>query len=406
MRQPEYLKLWIGRLCAYMGYYAQAVTIGWQVYTIARLTRGVEESAFLVGMVGLAQFLPLFALSFISGEMVDRHDRRRILVLCWGFQTLASIALMVMAWMGVRELWPVFLVAVVVGASRSFTSPSTSAIQPMLIPRDMVTKAVAWGMFTVQGGRVFGPWLGGLLCAVSVTASYAVSGVLLLGAATAIAMITADTKPRHKPTGNRLEMIREGLDYVWKNKLVLGAISLDLFTVLFGSVVSLLPVYARDILQVGPEGFGLLRSADSIGGAILTTYITTRPLRRNAGLWMLGSTVVFGAATLLFAVSTNLWFSVVMIAIFGAADAVSNFIRHSLLQIAIPDAMRGRVSAVSGVFVSASNELGEFESGVAARFMGPVGSALFGGAMAMLVAVAWAKIFPALRKADTIEAAE
>lgn len=406
MRHPHYVKLWSGRMFGHVGYYAQSVTIGWQVYTIARLSMSVEESAFWVGMVGLAQFVPLFILSFFSGEMLDRHDRRKILILCWLLQGLCSCVLALTAHFDRADMWPVFAIAVIVGASRSFSSTAYSTLQPMLVPRELLPQAVAWGMFTVQGGRVFGPWLGGLLCAFSVPFSYGASALLLISAAVAVILINADGKPKTKPTGSRMALIGEGLNYVWSNKLVLGAISLDLFTVLFGSVVALLPVYARDILNIGPEGFGLLRSADSIGAAIFTTYIVTHPLRHHVGLWMLGATILFGAATVVFAVSTNLWLSVFMIAIFGAADAVSNFIRHSLLQISIPDAMRGRVSAVSGVFVSASNELGEFESGMAARLMGPVGSAIFGGTMAMLVAILWSKWFPALRKTDTIEAVE
>ena len=250
---------------------------------------------------------------------------------------------------------------------------------------------------------VIGPWLGGVLCAVSVPAAYGTAAVLYVAAGIAVTFIAANTKPDHKG-GGRLKLIAEGLAYVWSNKIVFGAISLDLFAVLLGGVTALLPVFARDVLHIGPEGFGLLRSGPAIGGGLMALALSTRPIQRDAGYWMLVSVAAYGVATVIFAVSTWIWISMLALAALGAADAVSVFVRQSLVQIVTPDPMRGRVTAVSSLFISASNELGEFESGVAARFLGPIGAAVFGGVGSIVLTGVWAKMFPALRDAhlDTV----
>jgi predicted MFS family arabinose efflux permease len=273
----------------------------------------------------------------------------------------------------------------------------------MLVPREILPRAIGWNTLAMQGGMVLGPWLGGLLCAISVPAAYGTSAALYVAAGVAVSFITANTQPDHKG-GARLKLIAEGLAYVWSNKIVFGAISLDLFAVLLGGVTALLPVFARDILHIGPDGFGLLRSGPAIGGGLMALALSTRPIQRDAGFWMLVSVAAYGFATIIFAVSTWIWVSMVALAALGAADAVSVFVRQSLIQIVTPDPMRGRVTAVSSLFISASNELGEFESGVAARFLGPIGAAIFGGVGSIALTGVWAKMFPALRDAhlDTV----
>ncbi len=250
----------------------------------------------------------------------------------------------------------------------------------------------------MQTGMVLGPWLGGVLCAVSVPLSFAAAGALYIVAGLAVFSIRANTKPDHAG-GARLTLIAEGLAYVWSNKVVFGAISLDLFAVLLGGVTALLPVFARDILHIGAEGFGLLRSAPAIGGGLMALALSMRPIHRDAGFWMLCAVAVYGAATVVFAVSNWVWVSMLALALLGAADSVSVFVRQSLVQILTPDPMRGRVSAVSSLFISASNELGEFESGVAARILGPIGAAIFGGVGSVVLTGLWAHMFPSLRRA-------
>jgi hypothetical protein len=268
----------------------------------------------------------------------------------------------------------------------------------MLVPREVLPRAIGWNTLAMQVGFVIGPWLGGVLCAVSVPAAYAVAAALYVAAGTAVWSIGANAKPDYKG-GGRLKLIAEGLAYVWSNKIVFGAISLDLFAVLLGGVTALLPVYARDVLHIGPDGFGLLRSGPAIGGGLMALALSTRPVQRDAGYWMLVSVAAYGVATIVFALSTWIALSMLALAALGAADTVSVFVRQSLIQIVTPDPMRGRVTAVSSLFISASNELGEFESGVAARILGPVGAAVFGGVGSILLTGVWAKMFPELRNA-------
>ncbi|MDR3450954.1 MAG: MFS transporter, partial [Alphaproteobacteria bacterium] len=279
-----------------------------------------------------------------------------------------------------------------------------SSLIPALVPQNVLPKAIAWNTLSLQCGMVLGPWLGGVLCAQAASlANGTACGLYALATGIMLSMLRMDidAKPKHSGAP-RLTMIKEGLLHLRDSKVVLGAISLDLFAVLLGGVTSLLPAFARDILAIGPEGFGHLRSAFAAGAGGMTFILALRPLRRYAGRWMMGGVVLFGAATILFAFSRNVWLSMLALAVAGSADSISVFVRQNLVQILTPNVMRGRVSAVSGLFISASNELGEFESGVAARFMGVVGSAVFGGVGSIGVTLIWAKLFPALRKADRL----
>jgi MFS family permease len=401
-RHGYFANFWVGRLLSTLGTFTLSVTLGWQVYTIARQTYSVEQSSFLVGMVGLVQFLPLFALSLLAGAAADRYDRRKILLASTLLQLSCATGLAAIALSAHPPLALIFAVAALFGVARAFIIPTASALGPMLVPVDILPRAIAWSSLGTQGGMVLGPWLGGVLCAISSSVSYAAATGLYVAAIAAFVSIHGNARPVHNG-GSRLTMIREGLAYIWSNKIVFGAISLDLVAVLLGGVTALLPVYAHDILSVGPHGFGLLRSGPAIGGGLMALLLSLRPIHRYAGPWMLWAVLVFGLATIVFAVSRDLTLSMIALVILGAADVISVFIRQSLVQVVTPDIMRGRVSAVSGIFISASNELGEFESGVAARLLGPVGSAILGGVGSMAVTAIWAKLFPALRRADRLE---
>jgi len=384
---------------------AESVTIGWQVYTVARHTHSVEQGAFLVGMVGLAQFLPLFLLTLIAGAAADRRGRRGIMLACTAVEIVCVLALALLALYPRPSLTPIFAVAAIFGASRAFLSPASEAMGPMLVPREALARAISWNSLADQVGSVLGPWIGGALCALSPALAYGGAAVLYAASAGALLCVRANTRPERLP-GSPLAQICEGLAYVWSNRIVLGAISLDLFAVLLGGATALLPVFARDVLHVGAHGFGMLRSGPAIGAAAMAFALSRRPLHRSAGRWMFAGVAVFGLATLVFAVSRSLMLSVAALAVLGAADMISVYVRQSLVQIVTPDAMRGRVSAVSGLFIGASAELGEFETGVAARLLGAVGAAIFGGIGSLVVAGAWSKMFPSLRQADRLDAAD
>jgi MFS family permease len=399
-RRPYVLFL-AGRSLGTLATGSQSVVIAWEIYELARQTMSLAEAAFVVGMIGLAQFLPLFALTLIAGETADRHDRRSILALCYLAQLLISAGLAVRSAIG-GGLWPIFALAGVFGCARAFFQPTASALGPMLVPLWLLPRAIATNSLTNQLALILGPALGGLLCVASPVLGYAVSAGLYATSACCALLIRADTRPPIEPHRSRVDQIREGLIYLWGNKLVLGAISLDLFAVLLGGAVGLLPVFARDVLAVGPEGFGILRASPSVGAVIMATYLAHRPIRTRAGIKMLLAVGLFGVMTVVFAYSRWLPLSMFALAVLGGADMVSVFTRQSLVQIATPDRMRGRVSAVATLFIGASNELGEFESGVTARILGPVAAVAFGGFGAMAVTALWAWLFPSLRRADRL----
>jgi MFS family permease len=399
-RRPYVLYL-AGRFLGTLATGSQAVVIAWEVYELARRTMSLAEAAFTVGMIGLAQFLPLFALTLVAGETADRHDRRRILAFCYVSQFAISVGFASRSAVG-GGLWPVFGLAALFGCARAFFQPTASALGPMLVPLELLPRAIATNSLAAQLASIVGPALGGLLCVVSPMLGYAVSGSLYALAAVCAFMIRADTRPAFEAGRSRVAQIQEGLVYLWGNKLVLGAISLDLVAVLLGGATGLLPVFARDVLQVGPQGFGLLRASPAVGALVVAFTLARRPIRNRAGVKMLVAVGLFGLMTVVFAFSRSVPLSMLALAIVGGADMVSVFTRQSLVQISTPDRMRGRVSAVATLFIGASNELGEFESGVVARFLGPVGAVAFGGVGAIGATGVWAWLFPRLRKADRL----
>ncbi|MBS0333711.1 MAG: MFS transporter [Proteobacteria bacterium] len=402
LKERDYLCFWVSRWTGAFAAQIQSVAMGWQMYALARLTSSVQESAFLVGMIGLAAFIPVFLLTLPAGDTADRYDRRTVLKVCLTGEMLSVLTLALASWKHFASPALLLGIAVVFGASRAFFSPASTALGPMLVPRPLLPRAIAWNSLAWQTASIMGPAAGGVLVAISPHAAYFTTLGLYALSVTMIALIRKSGQPVVNP-GSRWQLIREGLRYVWNQKIVFGAISLDLFAVLLGGATALLPVFARDVLHIGPQGFGVLRSGPAIGATVVALLLAGRPLRRKAGLFMFAGVATFGAATCVFAVSRSLPLSVFALAVLGGADMLSVYVRQTLVQLVTPDAMRGRVAAVSSVFIGASNELGEFESGVVARFLGPVGAALFGGIGAILVTGLWANLFPALRKADRLE---
>ena len=402
-RHQGYRHYWIARQLIAMERQMVSAIIVLQVYDLARETRPVEESAFLAGMVGLAQFLPILMLSLVGGQAADRFDRKLILI------TSNLIRLAVLGGLFLASAAPtptaliaIFVLAAAMGGINAFTPAASNALYPRLVPRDELPLAIAWNSLGYQAAAIIGPAIGGFLYIGGSQTVYSVGALIVC---VAIFNFIITRAPKHEPVENArsLAMIFEGLRYVRDNKIVLGAISLDLIVVFFGGVTALLPFFARDVLHVGADGFGYLRAAPAVGAVIVAFYLAARPLTRRVGPWMLLAVAIYGFAMIGFAASKLFWLSLLMLAITGAADMISVFVRQSLIQLATPDAMRGRVSSVSFIFISASNELGEFESGVAARFLGPVGAVFLGGGIAVATAAAWTRLFPAMSKADRFE---
>ncbi len=405
LRHRDFGLFWLAMLFVNVAVQIEAVTIGWQIYGLGRATLSIKESAFLVGMVGLAQFVPLFILTLWAGSLADRHSRRTIVLLSLVVEAVCVLGLVAVALETAPAFSHIFMIAALFGAARAFLSPAASALVPMLVPRADMPQAISLKSLSWQAAVIAGPWAGGLLCAVSTALAYSVAAALYVLGMGIILLMRANTTPQRQP-GNQLEQIREGLSYVWNNKIIFGAISLDLFAVLLGGATALLPAFASDILGVGAEGFGLLRSGPAVGALLMAVALSRWPLKQRAGTRMFWAVGAFGLATVVFGLSKSMPLSLLALAVLGAADMVSVYVRQTLVQIVTPDHMRGRVSSVSGLFISGSNELGEFESGVVSRFIGPVGAAVFGGLGTIAVTGLWAWMFPALRKADRLDGAD
>lgn len=404
-RHRDFGLYWFGMAFESIAVQIEAVTIGWQIYTVSRETLSIEESAFMVGMVGLAQFVPLFVLTLWAGSLADRHSRRGIVLGSIALKILGVLGLVAVALEPTPTLWHIFAIAGIFGVARAFLSPAASALTPMLVPKADMPQAISLKSLSWQVSVILGPWVGGMLCAVSTALAYGVAACLYVLAIAIVSLLRTNTKPERQP-GGQWEQIKEGLVYTWQNKIIFGAISLDLFAVLLGGATALLPAFASDILKVGPEGFGILRSGPAVGAVVMALALARWPLKRRAGVRMFWAVAAFGLATIVFGLSKNMWLSLAALAVLGAADMISVYVRQTLVQIVTPDHMRGRVSSVSGLFISGSNELGEFESGVVSRFIGPVGAAVFGGIGTLIVTGSWAWMFPGLRKADRLDGAE
>jgi len=394
---------WVARLASTIAQMSMVIVIGWQVYDIARLTMGVKGAALQLGLVGVVQFVPLFALTLLTGWTADRLDRRVVARATIALEVACAAILGWMSYAGTVTLPALFAVAALLGVGRAFAMPALQALAPNLVPRELLPKAIALSSIAWQSGAIAGPAVGGYLYAWEPHMPYAVAGALF--ALSLLCMFMIGPKPRTAIEGSRnpWRQMVDGLRYVRRNRLVLGAISLDLFAVLLGGATAMLPVYARDILQTGPEGLGHLRAAPAVGATLTALWFSFRPLRHNVGVKMLYAVAVFGAATAVFGLSRWMALSLVCLALLGAADMFSVYVRQSLIQLYTPDAMRGRVGSVSTLFISASNELGEAESGFLAAVIGPVAAVVAGGIGAIGVTLLWAKWFPELRRARSFD---
>jgi MFS family permease len=404
-RIPAYRFFWLARLATTIAQMAMVIVIGWQVYDIARQSMSIREAAFRLGLIGLVQFVPLFVLTPISGWTADRLDRRYIARAVVSLELLCALILFLATWGGFISLPILFGVAALLGVARAFAGPALGALAPNLVPREILPNAIALSSAAWQTGAIAGPAIGGILYDVTNYFPYALSTGLF--AFSVLCLFTIPPIPRTplRP-GTPLSQMVDGLAYVRRNRLVLGAITLDLFAVLLGGVTAMLPVYARDILHVGPQGLGPLRAAPAFGATLTAIIFSIRPLRTDVGVKMLTAVVIFGAATAVFGISTWFPLSLAMLALLGAADMFSVYIRQSLIQLHTPDEMRGRVAAVSTLAISASNELGETRSGFAAALLGPVIATVGGGMAAIAVTLVWAGLFPELRRARTFELPE
>jgi MFS family permease len=376
-----------------------SVAVGWQVYELTR-------RPFDLGLVGLVQFLPSIGLSLLTGHTADRFDRRKVVMACYVALAACSMFLYLTT-RSVTAIWPIYMTMTLFATARAFLAPAGQALVPDLVPAENFASAVAWGSSVWEVGAILGPALGGWIYAAggSATSVYLSGAVLYVVAAMFAATMKVKTgRMEQKPAS--FETVLAGIVYVWKNKVVLGSISLDLFAVLFGGAAALLPIFARDILHVGPWGLGLLRSAPAVGAAAVAVYIAFHPLRRRAGATMLACVVLFGLATVVFGVSRIFFLSLGALAVVGAADMVSVVVRQTLVQVATPAAMRGRVSAVNSVFIGASNELGQLESGMTAAWMGTVPSVIFGGIAACVVVAIYSLAFPELRRVDKLDGSQ
>jgi MFS family permease len=397
---------WVARLASTIAQMITVIVIGWQVYDIARQTMDLKAASFQLGLVGVVQFVPLFALTLVTGWTADRLDRRFIARATIALELLCAGILGWCSWQGTITLPILFAVAALLGVARAFAMPALQALSPNLVPREILPKAIAMSSIAWQSGSIVGPALGGYLYAWAPAAPYAVAAGLF--ALSLLCMFLIGPKPRTPIEGSKhpWHQMVDGLRYVRGNKLVLGAISLDLFAVLLGGATAMLPVFARDILHAGPTGLGHLRAAPALGATLTAIYFSFRPLKNEVGLKMLGAVAAFGAATIVFGLSRSMELSLVCLALLGAADMLSVYVRQSLIQLHTPDDKRGRVGAVSSLFISASNELGEAESGFLAAVIGPVAAVVAGGIGAIGVTLLWAKWFPELRRARSFDPPE
>lgn len=402
---PAFRAFFVAKLGSTLAQIMMVVVIGWQVYDLARATMPVREAAFLLGLVGLAQFLPVFLLSLVVGVIADRLDRRVIARVAIALELLCALALAALASAGSTLLWPLFAVAVLLGVARAFAAPSLSALAPNLVPPAVLPTAIAWNSIGWQAGAVLGPVGGGIAYDVSPPLPYALAALLFtlsLGALFRIPKVELPVGSGAKGVA----AVKEGLAYVRGNRIVLGAISLDMFAVILAGATAMLPIFARDILMVGPDGLGLLRAAPAVGAGLVALWLTRFPLRTRVGQKMFVNVGLFALATVAFGLSTTLWVSIASLVLLGAADMVSVYVRSSLIQLNTPDDMRGRVSSVSLLFISASNELGEFRAGVMAAALGAVEATVLGGLLALGVTMLWARLFPELRDADRLDVPE
>ncbi len=395
LRHRAFALFLLTRICSSAAYQIAAVAVGWQLYALT-------SSAFDLGMLGLTQFIPAAGLTFFAGHAADRYRRQSVVRLCQLAQGLTALGLTWGSFAGWLTPAMIFMAVALIAAARAFESPASGALLPATVPAGSLQKATAISSSMFQMATIIGPALGGLLYALSPGVPYAVMAVSLLGGALVTGMIktAARVVPKEPPT---LQALFAGVGFVRANQAILGTISLDLFAVLLGGATALLPIYAHDILHTGPWGLGLLRGAPALGALVTTALVTRAPFERRVGLRMFQAVIGFGAATMVFGLSREIWLSVAALFALGAADMISVVIRLSLVQLRTPDEMRGRVGAVNYLFINASNQLGEFESGMTAALFGAVPAVVIGGVGTVLVALLWMRLFPELKNIEKLE---
>jgi MFS family permease len=385
----------LARIASSLSFQMLAVAVGWRIYALT-------HSAFDLGLVGLAQFAPMVLLTLVVGHVADRYDRRWVAGICQVVESVAAAVLAVGTVRGFLGRDGIYAAVAAIGAARAFESPTLAALLPGLVPRALVERASAWSASASQTAQIVGPALGGALYVFGPAIVFAVAATLLLAAAALLARIRSERAPAARATIT-LRSFFAGLAFVWGNPTILGTVSLDLFAVLLGGATALLPIFARDILMTGPWGLGLLRSAPAIGALAMSVYLAHRPLQTPTGLTMFAAVIIFGTATIVFALSTSFGLSLISLVVLGASDVVSVVIRFSLVQLRTPHEMRGRVSAVNALFIGTSNQLGEFESGVTAALFGTVPAVLMGGIGTIAVAALWMRLFPQLAALRSLE---
>lgn len=401
----DYRRYWLARFLATFATLSMVVLIGYQTYDVARdqYGMGLRDASLMLGLLGAAQFVPLFVLTPVAGVAADRFDRRRVVLFANAIDCGIALALALTTAAGTLTLPLLFVLAAAHGAARVFNGPALSAIAPNIVPPKLLPQAIALSSMGWQVGTVVGPAAAGFLFAASHALPYFLSAAFLLVSGLLIVSVRPVRAVHEGPPRHPVKQIVDGFVFVRRERFLFGCITLDLFAVLLGGATAMLPVFARDILEVGPQGLGLMRGAPAVGAALVAAWLSWKPLERDVGVKMLWAVVVFGAATVVFALSTNFALSLAMLALLGAADMISVFVRNSLVQLNTPDAMRGRVSAISGLAISASNELGEFRAGLMGGLLGAVGAVAFGGVGAIVVTALWAVIFPELRRAKTFD---
>ena len=379
------------------------VALGYQLYDVARRLNGlsIAQASFALGLLGLVQFLPMFVLTPVAGVVADRFDRRHVAALALSADFCIAVILAISAATGHVTLPLLFTLGACHGAARVFIGPAMGAMTARLVPPDLLPRAIALNSIAMQAGMIAGPALAGLLFARAEPLPYAAAALMLASGAVGVLSLTALPPNASIRDTHPLRQVAEGFAFVRSSHFLLGCVTLDLFAVLLGGATALLPVYARDILHVGPQGLGQMRSATAVGAAAMALLFSVRPLSKNVGVKMLWAVAAYGAATVLFGISRNYALSLGALALVGASDMFSVFIRNSLVQLHTPDDKRGRISAISGLAISASNELGEMESGVAASLLGATGAVVFGGVAAILITALWAWAFPEIRRART-----
>jgi MFS family permease len=391
-RERPFMQMWTARLFGTAASQMLLVAIGWHMYELT-------GSAWDLGLVGLYQFVPALLLALLAGHIVDRHHRGRIVAACFAVQGLVALVLLLAVQEKHDTRGLLLGLSLVLGAVRAFQMPAQQALTPLLVPPTMLARAMAFSSAGMQGAIIGGPALGGLLFVAGMAVVYGASVVFFaVACALVLRLRYAYTPAVREPV--TLGTVFAGVDFIWKRKPVLGAVSLDLFAVLLGGAVALLPIYAKDILHTGPWGLGLLRGAPAVGALVMSIVLTRRPVERHIGRTLLLAIALFGVCMVVFGLSKSFVVSLIALAVSGGADMVNVVIRQTLVQLETPDAMRGRVSAVNSIFIGASNQLGEFESGATAALLGPVGSVVVGGVGTVLVALTWFRLFPSLAQRD------